>query len=85
VLSHPFARKKAKGWGTEHVWINKSGNMACVDQREWEIRRLWIKESGHPLPDQFAVPESSIQLVRMHMEIHAHATKLQLATFSSPQ
>jgi hypothetical protein len=19
-VSHPFARKKAKGWGTEHLW-----------------------------------------------------------------
>jgi hypothetical protein len=25
VLSHPFARKKAKGWGTGHWWMDESG------------------------------------------------------------
>jgi len=30
LLSHPFARKKAKGWGTEHWWKVMSGTARFV-------------------------------------------------------
>jgi hypothetical protein len=30
VLSHPFARKKAKGWGTVDLWMDESGKCAFV-------------------------------------------------------
>jgi hypothetical protein len=30
VLSHPFARKKAKGWGTVDLWMDESGTSDFV-------------------------------------------------------